>query len=56
MNEVYADVTRGHARQARKIQTDNPQTEGNRTVTYDADGKKWTVTFHSDKATDIKQS
>jgi hypothetical protein len=23
-------------------------------VTYDADGKKWTVTFRNDKATDVK--
>lgn len=31
------------------------RTEGNRTVTYDQDGKKWTVTFANDRATEIKQ-
>jgi hypothetical protein len=30
------------------------QTEGNRTVTYDQDGKNWTVTFVKDRATEIK--
>ncbi len=28
---------------------------GNRTVTYDAGGKHWSVTFENDKATDIQQ-
>ena len=37
-----------------KIQTDDPRTEGNRTVTYDADGKKWTVTFVNDRATKVQ--
>jgi hypothetical protein len=37
-----------------KIQTDDPKTEGNRTVTYDADGKKWTVTFAHDRATKVQ--
>lgn len=50
MNELQTRLSVGQ-----KIQTDNPQIEGNRTVTYDADGKKWTVTFRDDKATDIKQ-
>ena len=50
MNELQTRLAVGQ-----KIQTDNPQAEGNRTVTYDADGKKWTVTFRSDKATDVKQ-
>lgn len=45
MNELQARLALGQ-----KIQTDNPQSEGNRTVTYDADGKKWTVTFKDDKA------
>ena len=45
MNELQARLAVGQ-----KIQTDNPQAEGNRTVTYDADGKKWTVTFRNDKA------
>ena len=50
MNELETRLAVGQ-----KIQTDNPQAEGNRTVTYDADGKKWTVTFKKDKATDVKQ-
>jgi len=50
MNELETRLALGQ-----KIQTDNPQTEGNRTVTYDADGKKWTVTFRGDKATEVKQ-
>jgi hypothetical protein len=50
MNELQTRFALGQ-----KIQTDTPQTEGNRTVTYDADGKKWTVTFQNDKATNIKQ-
>jgi hypothetical protein len=50
MNELQTRLALGM-----KIQTDDPKTEGNRTVTYDADGKKWTVTFRNDKATDIKQ-
>jgi hypothetical protein len=37
-----------------KIQTDDPKTEGNRIVTYDADGKKWTVTFVKDRATKVQ--
>jgi hypothetical protein len=28
--------------------------EGNRTITYDQAGKKWTVTFVGDKATTIQ--
>lgn len=36
-----------------KMQPDG-DTEGNRTVTYDADGKKWIVTFEKDKATTVK--
>jgi uncharacterized protein YxeA len=50
MNELQARLAVGQ-----KIQTDDPKTEGNRTVTYDADGKKWTVTFRNDKATEVKQ-
>lgn len=48
MNELQARLAVGQ-----KIQTDNPQAEGNRTVTYDADGKKWTVAFRNDKATTV---
>lgn len=50
MNELQTRLAVGQ-----KIHTDTPQTEGNRTVTYDADGKKWIVTFRNDKATDVKQ-
>ena len=49
MNELQTRLALGQ-----KIQTDNPQTEGNRTVTYDADGKKWTVTFVNDRATKVQ--
>lgn len=48
MNELQTRLAVGQ-----KIQTDNPQAEGNRTVTYDADGKKWTVTFRNDRATTV---
>lgn len=48
MNELQTRLALGQ-----KIQTDDPQTEGNRTVAYDADGKKWTVTFRDDKATTV---
>lgn len=36
-----------------KMQPDG-NTQGNRTVTYDANGKKWIVTFEKDKATTVK--
>ena len=49
MNELQTRLALGQ-----KIQTDKPQTEGNRTVTYDADGKKWTVTFVNDRATSVQ--
>jgi hypothetical protein len=49
MNELQTRLALGQ-----KIQTDKPQTEGNRTVTYDADGKKWTVTFVNDRATKVQ--
>lgn len=50
MNELQTRLALGQ-----KIQTDDPKAEGNRTVIYDADGKKWTVTFQNDKAKDAKQ-
>jgi len=50
MNELQARLAVGQ-----KIQTDNPREEGNRTVAYDADGKNWTVTFRSDKATEVRE-
>ena len=31
------------------------QNEGNRTVTYDQDGKKWTVTFAENRATAVRE-
>jgi hypothetical protein len=33
---------------------DNSGTEGNRTITYDQAGKKWTVTYVNNHATTIK--
>ena len=48
MNELQTRLALGQ-----KVKTDS-QTEGNRTVTYDQDGKKWTVTFVSDRATKVQ--
>jgi hypothetical protein len=48
MNELQTRLALGQ-----KIQADNPRAEGNRTVTYDQDGKKWTVTFVNDRATKV---
>ena len=48
MNELQTRLALGQ-----KVQTDS-QTEGNRTVTYDQDGKKWTVTFVKDRATKVQ--
>ena len=48
MNELQARTALGQ-----NIQSDGG-TEGNRTVTYDVDGKKWTVTFVHDRATAVK--
>ncbi len=50
MNELQARTALGQ-----KIKTDGGS-EGNRTVTYDANGKKWTVTFVGNKATAIQGS
>jgi len=49
MNELQTRLALGQ-----KIKTDNPRSEGNRTVTYDQDGKKWTVTFVKDRATKVE--
>ena len=49
MNELQTRLAVGL-----KIQTDNPRAEGNRTVTYDADGKKWTVKFVNDRAASVQ--
>lgn len=48
MNELQTRLALGQ-----KVQADS-QTEGNRTVTYDLDGKKWTVTFVNDRATKVQ--
>lgn len=48
MNELQTRMSIGQ-----KMQTEGGS-EGNRTVTYDQAGKKWTVTFVNDKATSIK--
>lgn len=49
MSELEVRMSIGH-----KMQTTS-QTEGDRTVTYDMNGKKWTVTFVKNHATAIKQ-
>lgn len=49
MSELEVRMAIGH-----KMQTDS-QTEGDRTVTYDMNGKKWAVTFVKNHATEIKQ-
>jgi hypothetical protein len=48
MNELQTRMSIGQ-----KMHPDS-QNEGNRTVTYDQDGKKWTVKFVKDRATEIK--
>ena len=49
MNELQTRLALGQ-----KVQADS-HTEGNRTVTYDLDGKKkWTVTFVNDRATKVQ--
>jgi hypothetical protein len=50
MNELQTRLSLGQ-----KVQTDS-QKEGNRTVTYDEDGKKWTVTFVKNRATKVSQN
>jgi hypothetical protein len=49
MNELQTAMALG------VIQQSDSQDIGNRTVDYDAGGKKWSVTFKNDKATAIKQ-
>jgi hypothetical protein len=49
MNELQTAMSLG------VMQQSDSSDLGNRTVTYDAGGKKWSVTFLQDKATDIKQ-
>lgn len=50
MSELEVQMSIGH-----KMHSDS-RTVGDRTVTYDMNGKKWTVTFVKDRATVIKQS
>jgi len=49
MNELQTAMALG------VVQQSDSQDIGNRTVDYDAGGKKWSVTFQHDKATAIKQ-
>lgn len=49
MNELQVTMSLGHMQQS------DSSDYGNRTVHYDADGKKWIVTFVKDKATEVKQ-
>lgn len=49
MNELQTRLSIGQ-----KMQTDSDQ-EGNRTVTYDQNGKLWTVTFRHNRATQVKE-
>ncbi len=54
-HQVFAGMSELETRMAlgQKTQSDS-SSEGNRTVTYDQAGKKWTVTFVNNKATAIK--
>ncbi|TCK71924.1 hypothetical protein [Acidipila rosea] len=49
MNELQTAAALG------VIQQSDSSNVGNRTVHYDAGGKKWSVTFQNDKATSVKQ-
>lgn len=49
MNELQTRLAIGQ-----KMHPDG-RNEGNRTITYDQDGKKWTVTFVKDRATAVKE-
>lgn len=49
MNELQVRTAIGQ-----KVLNTDGGDQGNRTVTYDADGKKWTVTFVHDRATVVK--
>jgi hypothetical protein len=49
MNELQTAMALG------MIQQSESSDIGNRTVDYDAGGKKWSVTFQNDKATSVKQ-
>ena len=47
MNELQVAMALG------TIQQSQSSDIGNRTVTYDAGGKKWSVSFQKDKATTV---
>lgn len=49
MNELQTSMALG------VMQQSDSSDYGNRTVTYDAGGKHWAVTFENDKATEIQQ-
>lgn len=49
MNELQTAMALGMVQQSQSSDV------GNRTVDYDAGGKKWSVTFRNDKATAVKQ-
>jgi hypothetical protein len=49
MNELQVAMALG------TIQQSQSSDYGNRTVTYDAGGKKWAVSFEKDKATSVKE-
>ena len=48
MNEPQTQMSIGHNQQV------DDSSEGNRTITYDQAGKKWTITFVNNKATKIQ--
>jgi hypothetical protein len=48
MNELQTQMSIGHNQQR------EASSEGNRTITYDQAGKKWTITFVGNRATNIK--
>jgi len=48
MSELQTQMSIGHNQQV------NSTSEGNRTITYDQAGKKWTITFVGNRVTTIK--
>jgi hypothetical protein len=48
MNELQTQMSIGHNQQV------DDSSEGNRTITYDQAGKKWTITFVNNKASKIQ--
>ncbi len=49
MNELQTQMSIGHEQHV------DDSSEGNRTITYDQAGKKWTITFVDKKATKIQR-